>query len=271
MQIGHQEEELGTPLFNRLTRGVELTEAGALLLEDPRRILEQVEQTKANAQRRARGDTGRIRVGLAGVTYFPPLVPALIRAYRNRYPDVVMVPEQSNTPHLVAAMRDALVDVAFVRPPIGDVDEIGIRPLFEELMRIVLPAHHLHARRRSVPLAAMAEETFILFPRAIGPGLHDAIIASCHHAGFSPRFGQEAPQISSMVHLVAARFGVSVVPQSSRSVWRVSSTFRSLARRRGRRWRSSSARTTAHRQSATSSRWRYSGIARETDELSLMG
>jgi DNA-binding transcriptional LysR family regulator len=65
-----------------------------------------------------------------------------------------------------------------------------------------------------MPLAALAQETLILFPRTIGPGLHDAIIASCQRAGFSPKLGQEASQTVSIVHMVAAGFGVSVVPQS---------------------------------------------------------
>jgi len=67
-----------------------------------------------------------------------------------------------------------------------------------------------------MPLAALAEETLILFPRTIGPGLHHAIMASCQRAGFSPKLGQEAPQISTMVHMVAvaAGFGVSIVPRS---------------------------------------------------------
>ena len=65
-----------------------------------------------------------------------------------------------------------------------------------------------------MPLSALAQETLILFPRMIGPGLHDAIIASCLQAGFSPTLGQDAPQIPSIVYLVSAGFGVSVVPQS---------------------------------------------------------
>jgi DNA-binding transcriptional LysR family regulator len=65
-----------------------------------------------------------------------------------------------------------------------------------------------------MPLAALAPETLILFPRAIGPGLHDAIIASCQRAGFSPKLGQQASQTVSIVHMVAAGFGVSIVPQS---------------------------------------------------------
>jgi DNA-binding transcriptional LysR family regulator len=104
--------------------------------------------------------------------------------------------------------------VAFVRPALGDDEGIAIQPVVEEPMTIVLQSDHHCAGRRSVPLSAMAQETWILFPRSIGPGLYDRIIASCRRVGFSPTLGQEAPQISSIVHQVAAGFGVSIVPQS---------------------------------------------------------
>jgi DNA-binding transcriptional LysR family regulator len=82
-------------------------------------------------------------------------------------------------------------------------------------MMIVLPEWHPHAGDPSMPLAALAPDTLILFPRTIGPGrLHDAIIASCQRAGFSPKLGQEASQTVSIVHMVAAGFGVSIVPRS---------------------------------------------------------
>ena len=214
LQIRQLEQEIGTPLFHRLTRGVELTEAGTLLLDDAHRILDQVERTKTSIQTRARGETGRIHVGFAGATYFQPLVPDIIRSYRETYPGVVLSPEQSNTPHLIAGLLSGAIDVAFVRPPLSDGEGLAVQPLVEEHMRIVLPAAHPRADSRSMPLSALAQETLILFPRRIGPGLHDSIIASCQRAGFSPALGQDAPQISSIVHLVAAGFGVSIVPQS---------------------------------------------------------
>ncbi len=209
---------MGAPLFHRLTRGVELTEAGALLLIEARQILDQVEQTKAGVQSRARGETGHIHLGFAGATYFQPLVPAVIRAYREHYPSVVLSPEQSNTPQLVAGLRSGEIDIAFVRPPISDDEGLAIEPLVEEPMLIVLPASHPRAGEHSMPLEALARETLILFPRAIGPGLYDAVIASCQRAGFSPKLGQEAPQISAIVHMVAAGFGVSIVPQSIKQI-----------------------------------------------------
>lgn len=214
VQIRQLEREMGTPLFRRLTRGAELTEAGTLLLHEARGILEQVERTKANVQSRARGETGRIRVGFAGATYFQPHIPGLIQAYRKRYPDVLLTPEQSNTPNLIEALRNGTLDIAFVRPPLSDGEGITLQSLVEEPMRIVLPSYHRHAGSGAQSLATLAQETFILFPRAIGPGLYDSIISSCQRSGFSPTLGQEAPQISSIVHLVAAGFGVSVVPKS---------------------------------------------------------
>jgi DNA-binding transcriptional LysR family regulator len=218
LQIRQLEQEMGTSLFRRLKRGVELTETGALLLDEARRILEQVERTKASVQRRARGETGRIHTGFAGATYFQPRVPAVIRAYRKRYPGVVLAPKQSNTPQLVADLRSGEIDVAFVRPPISDDEGLAVEPLVDEPMLVVLPKSHSHAGTRSIPLSALAQETLILFPRSIGPGLYDAVIASCQRSGFSPSLGQEAPQIPSIVHMVAAGFGVSIVPQSIKQI-----------------------------------------------------
>ena len=211
LQIKQLEQELGTPLFRRLTRGVELTEP-----DEARQILEQVERAKANVRNRARGETGRIRVGFAGATYFQPRVPGLIQTYRRRYPGVVLSPVQGNTPDLVEAVQNGSVDVAFVRPPLGDRQAITVHPLVEETMRIVLPSNHPQARKRFVSLATLAQETIILPPRAISPGLYDSIIASCQRAGFSPMLKHEDPLIviASIVYLVAAGFGISIVPHS---------------------------------------------------------
>jgi hypothetical protein len=70
------------------------------------------------------------------------------------------------------------------------------------------------ARRSKLQLRAFADETFIVYGRRLGPGLYDATISACHEAGFSPRFGQEAPRIASTLNLVAAGLGVAMVPAS---------------------------------------------------------
>jgi DNA-binding transcriptional LysR family regulator len=214
MQIRQLEQEVGTPLFHRLTRGVELTEAGEALFEQVERLLQQLDQVKADVQSRARGETGHIRIGFAGATYFNPLVPAIAMAFRERFPNVALTPEESNTPRLAAGLRGGEIDVAFVRPPVSAADDLRVDPLSQEPMVAVLPQSHPLAGESSVALDALAEEQLILFPRVIGPGLYDSIIAGFQGAGLSPKIGQEAPQIPSTVHLVAAGFGVSIVPRS---------------------------------------------------------
>ena len=81
----------------------------------------------------ARGSSGRISVGFAGATYFHPSVPRLIRAYRKLYPGVMVSPLQSNTPQLVAALHEGSTDLAFVRPPLTDVEGITVQPFVDEL------------------------------------------------------------------------------------------------------------------------------------------
>ena len=220
MQIRQLETEIGTALFRRLSRGVELTESGALLLERARRILDDVEQTKTSVQSRARGETGRIRLGFAGAAFFQPLVPAMIMAYRKQYPGVTLLPEQSNTPRLVTALHSGEIDVAIVRPPVSEneAEGVGFELIVDEPMLVVLPTAHRLARKGSLRLGALAGETFVLYPRAGGPGLYDRIIAAFQRAGFTPKLGQEAPNFESMVHMVAAGFGVTLVPQSIQQI-----------------------------------------------------
>lgn len=213
-QIRQLEDELGTPLFRRLTRGVELTESGALLLGEAYRILNQVERTKTDVRSLARGTTGHIRVGFGGATYFQPKVTQLIRAFRERYPGVTLTPEQSVTARLITALQRNELDVAFLRPPLDDIDGLKLETLVEEPMVAVLPATHPLAGGSSLDLAALAGESFILFPRALSPGFHDTIVSACRRAGFSARLGQETPNIPAIVLMVAAGFGVSIVPRS---------------------------------------------------------
>jgi DNA-binding transcriptional LysR family regulator len=214
LQIRHLEREMGTSLFRRHARGVEPTDAGRLLLEEARVILNQVEQAKSGVARRGRGESGQLNVGSSGATDFHPLIPAIIREYGTEFPDVDLVPEASNTALMLARLRAGALDLAFVRPPVVERDGLVAIRLVDEDSVMVLPSRHPLAGRRAAPLSALARETLILHSRAVNPGGHDLIVAACRHAGFEPILGQSAPQIVSIVPMVAAGLGVSIVPQS---------------------------------------------------------
>lgn len=214
LQIRQLEKELGTPLFYRRARSVELTNPGKLLLEEARGILKQVERAKTGVRRRARGETGRINVGSAGGVYFHPCVPAIIREFQIHYPNVVLFPQASSSSLLIAQLRAGQIDIAFVRTPIADSEGLALELLVHEPAIMVLPSGHPLSRSTSAPLGAFAKETFVLCPRQSNPAVYDLLIAALRSAVVSPILGQEAPTFGSCVPMVAAGLGVSIVPRS---------------------------------------------------------
>ncbi|MEH2474025.1 DNA-binding transcriptional LysR family regulator [Nitrobacteraceae bacterium AZCC 2161] len=218
-QIRAMEAEIGVALLNRLPRGVELTEAGRVFLAEARLAIAQVEHAVEAARRTARGEQGRLAVGFTSSAAFHPLIPAVVRAFRQISPQVDLLLEESSTGELIAGLQRDQLDVAFLRVPMGDTAGIRIEALLQEKMLVALPAHHPLVGKRapkSIALARLADETFILYRRPTGPGLYDTIIAACRAAGFSPRIGQEAPRMLSTLSLVAAGLGVSIIPESMR-------------------------------------------------------
>jgi len=227
-QIQQLERELGTALFYRQPRGVALTPAGQAFLDDARRILREAQQATERVRRVARGEQGRIRVGLINSAPFHPLVPRVIREFRRRYPEVALSLEERTTPALAAAVRNETVDVAFVRPLLDSGEGLRVEPVLEEPLLVALPAGHALARRKSLPLLALSLEPFVLFSRPVGAGLHDEIVQACHAAGFSPRVVQEASQVTSIVNLVASGLGVSIVPASMQQMHIEGVTYRTI-------------------------------------------
>ncbi|HEV2333950.1 MAG TPA: LysR family transcriptional regulator [Stellaceae bacterium] len=227
-QIRALETELDVQLLRRKPRGVELTQAGAALFAEAQAILRQIEHAVTITRRTARGEAGRIGLGFTSSASFHPFVPQAIRDYRETHPLVALSLEESGTGELVAALLEERLDAAFVRSPIsasagGPAEGIAVLSVLEEAMVAALPAGHAlavgpGARPAATPLslAALTAETFILYRRPLGPGLYDAIIAACQHAGYSPVIGQEAPRMLATLSLVAAGLGVTLVPQSMR-------------------------------------------------------
>lgn len=182
-QIQKLEKELGTRLFVRHSRHVELSEAGRLFRERARRIVEDADLALAEAQNAGRGETGRLILGFAGSTVFHPLVATVLQRYRSAYPGVAIGCEESNSSVLLERVSEAKVDAAFVRLPL-DCRGLATQPLVEEAVLAVLPPRHRFARRRSIDLADLAGDPLILFPRPIGPDLYDSIISACRASGF---------------------------------------------------------------------------------------
>ncbi|MBA3518571.1 MAG: LysR family transcriptional regulator [Rhizobiales bacterium] len=216
-QIRALERELDVQLFLRKPRGVALTEAGRALLEDARAVLAHLDRALETARRTARGEQGRICVGMTPTAPFHPLVPRAVRAFRETFPLVFLTLEESLSDGLLERLRGERMDVAFIRNAVPDPAGLVVTPLLDELMVVALPCGHALAAEgeddTALPLRSLASETFILYGPP-GSGIYDRTIAGCHAAGFSPRVGQLAPRITSTLGLIAAGLGIALIPAS---------------------------------------------------------
>jgi DNA-binding transcriptional LysR family regulator len=213
------ERELNVQLFRRKARGVELTEAGHVFLDNARAMLAQYDRTFESTRRAARGEQGRLCVGVMPTAPFHPFVPFVIRAFRAAFPLVSLTLDECLRAEAIERLRNEQMDVAFLRASLADPQNFVVNPLLTEPMVVALPGEHLLARRDSagdgaLSLKELAGETFIVYARQLGPAFYEATMTACLKAGFSPRLGQEAPRITSALSLVAAGLGIAVVPAS---------------------------------------------------------
>ena len=141
-------------------------------------------------------------------------MPSAIRAFRRAYADVELMLEEANSTRLVAGLQEGSLDAAFLRTGAAGSEMLQLRLLSEEPMMVALPTGHLAAKQKKIDLASLKDDSFVLLSRPIGSTFYDAIVNACRRAGFDPVTGQFAPQITSVVHLVAAELGVSIVPAS---------------------------------------------------------
>ena len=212
-QIRQLEDQLGTPLFERTTRKVELTPAGELLLERGRRILADLEELESDVAQVGAGAAGVLRLGLSGTATYR-LLPALVQKVRRELPGLKLtVRGELLTPEMVADLEEGRLDVAILRPPVNS-PEVGLAFLEQDRLVAALPADSPWAERAEINLGDLAAEPFVGYPAAsvVTRIFQDA----CRREGFTPRVVQEAGETSTLLSLVAAGMGVALVPMTSR-------------------------------------------------------
>jgi len=224
-QIQALERELGLTLFDRSRRQVELTTAGAVLVDHARRLLDGAERAAIDARRAGRGDVGRLVVGYPSSIAYSGLT-ELLRAYRARHPGVELALHEGSPQAVVDALNARRMDVGFVRGPIDEPALRSERVLDEPLLVAMADDHPLRGRG-AMRLASLAEQPFVLFPRERSPWFYDLIVRLCREAGFEPRVAQQAPAVD-VVSLVAVGLGVAIVPASWRGLRREGIVFRAI-------------------------------------------
>jgi DNA-binding transcriptional LysR family regulator len=217
-QIQRLEKEMGVQLFERTKRSVRLTAAGEVFLQEAYQTLAQVEQAVHAAQQADRGEIGRLAIGFVGSSAYGVL-PAMIQAFRERFPHVELILRERTTVEQVQALHHEEIQIGFLRPPILDAT-LHYLTVQQEPFLVALPGKHPLAATSPVPLPALASEPFIFVPPKLAPGLSHQMMEMCLQAGFQPRIAQEAIQFHVIISLVAAGLGIALVPACIRTFQR---------------------------------------------------
>ena len=224
------EVELDQRLFERTNRSVVLTPAGAALLIEARRLLLQASLLPDLVQRAASGETGRLALAFVSTADYSVL-PGFLREFRTMYPQVIIELREATTDVQIDELVNQRIDVGLLIPPLPDklsapLDYVEV--LREPLILAAPKGLPALAGKQPISLKAVGDMPLIIFPRRIAPGLHDDILATFRAAGLTPRIGQEAIQMQTIVSLVSAGMGIALVPQSVANLKRPGVAYRAL-------------------------------------------
>jgi DNA-binding transcriptional LysR family regulator len=225
------EAALDTPLFLRTQRRVELAPAGVALLPEARRLLDHAAMLPEIARRAASGASGHLTLAFVSTADYNVL-PTLLREFREAHPQVELSLREATSDVQIEDLLQGRTDAGLLIPPLPDRarEELNYLPLLSEPLVLVVPSELRSVLgKKQVFLEAVAHLPLIIFPRRIAPALHDSIIGCFRQAGLSPRIGQEAIQMQTIVGLVSAGMGMALVPQSVSNLKRPGVDYRLLA------------------------------------------
>jgi DNA-binding transcriptional LysR family regulator len=214
LQVKALEDELGIQLLSRNRQGTVLTEAGQAFREDAAVALEKLEFAKRKAQWAAAGKLGYIRIGFISTAGFE-IVPNLMRRFRKSYPDVEFSIRNILTGAQLEMIDDGLLDVGFLRLPIETRKEIEVTTVHREPFIAILPSWHPLAAKKEIRLRELKGNPFVIYAREHAPGFHDLLTRILSNAGVVPKVVQTAGEMPTLISLVDAGVGVSIVPASA--------------------------------------------------------
>jgi LysR family hydrogen peroxide-inducible transcriptional activator len=208
-QISKLEKELGARLFDRLGRSVRLTDAGRTFLPHARTVLHQTELARSEVDGGRQDARGSVGIGVIP-TIAPYYLPRRIADFARRYPESTLRVVEETTPVLVESLRNLSIDIALLSLPLRHRD-FAMVPLLTERLYAALPPDHPRAGAARISLRELREERFVLLRDS--HCFREIALAACRRARLDPRVAFESGQFSSLLGMVAAGVGVSLVPE----------------------------------------------------------
>src|SRR5246127_1786166 len=211
-QILKLEDEVGERLFERTRRRAILTPAGSLFLPHALDVLEAAERGRQEIRDMDGQVRGKILLG-ALPTIAPYFLPEIIRLFREKYPGAELILHEQTTDQLVRKLEENEIDLALISDVANNAD-VQIEPLFSEELLLCLPADHPLVHQKSVVAADLHQEKFILMHESHCLG--EQAQQFCHSKGFKPRISCRSAQVGTVLAMVKAGLGISLIPEMAR-------------------------------------------------------
>lgn len=216
-RIRQLEENLGFKLFHRISRGVELTPAGQSMLIEAEEILARTRGALEKAHQIRRGQLGTLRIGYGTSVMAERKLPALITRYGSDHREVTLELLPGMTmEQLIDQVATRKTDVAFVRAPLPQLPQtLRVMPFDRSKLCAALPERHPLGTRASVSIGDIAQEKLLLPVDEIGLGLSSSALSLFEDAGCEPQIGMRIANVNTILALVEAGAGISILPEST--------------------------------------------------------
>ncbi|TPE97521.1 LysR family transcriptional regulator [Burkholderia pseudomallei] len=213
--ISALEGELGLRLFDRSTRSVKLTAEGELFLPHARDVLDAVHRAEIASQRAALGKEGKVALGYTSSVPLCDAFGTLIRNFARSFPDIELSLVEASSAQQGRSIKEGLLDIGIGwKNSFEDYEGCRVKTIAAEPLVVAVSQERALASEASLAVEQLADETFVLFPPGYGSTLDRKAFDLCATAGFRPRRGPSASQMTTMVALVAAGRGVAIVPEA---------------------------------------------------------
>lgn len=213
-QIKNLEEELGVQLLIRNNKEVRITPAGQHFLDAARQCIATLDKEIAFTQRIAQGKEGSVSIGFSGTMSFH-LIPSIVKDFKRSHPGIDIRLQQLTTYNQIVGLIHGTIDVGFLVSPVLDKRIDSITILEERFVACLPKSHPLAATSHVIDVGMLRNESWVMTPREAGHGYFDAITSLCKEHGFAPNVIQTAQEQQTLVALVAAEMGITLLPHSA--------------------------------------------------------